>query len=264
MPSAFTRAWADIAGGIAQVPIWGILGWQDIRQRYRRSVLGPFWLTISTGVMISAIAFVYAKLFNQTLEQYIPFVAAGLIVWSLILSIVNEACNVFIAAEGIIKQVRLPLTVHVCRMVWRNFNIFFHNAVILCLIYFFYGQGLRWNIVAVPLGLAVIGLHGVWLGIVFGIFCTRFCDVPLIISNIMQVVFFVSPIMWRPKVLGADRSWIADYNPVYHLIELIRAPFLSEAIPVLSWVVSISTGVLGMVIALLVLKRYRHRVAYWL
>lgn len=262
--TASSRALGDMALAMKQNAIWRILAWQDIKQRYRRSVLGPFWLTISTAIMIGALAFVYGGLFHQSLDQYLPFVACGMIVWTLIAAIVNESCTVFIAAEGVIKQVRLPLTLHVCRMVWRNMLIFLHNAVILLLLYICFGHGLALDLLSLPLALVVYAINGVWLGLVLGSYCTRFRDIAPIVANMVQLLFFVTPIMWRPEVLGADRAWVAAYNPLFHFIELVRAPILGEAFPLLSWQIAITISLLGMILAVLTLTGFRHRVAYWL
>src|SRR2546422_820704 len=97
----------------------------------RRSVIGPFWLTISTAVMVSAMGFLYARIFGQDVSTYLPYLAVGLVIWGTISTMANESCTVFTTVEQIIKQVRLPLTTHVCRMVWRNAIIFGHNALIL-------------------------------------------------------------------------------------------------------------------------------------
>lgn len=261
--SALTLAKTDLIDGLTtHVPIWGILGWMDIKQRYRRSVLGPFWLTISTGIMVGALGFVYSGLFKQPLEQYLPFIAVGLIIWTLISTLINESCTVFIVAEGMIKQIRLPLTVHVCRMVWRNIIIFAHNALILLIVYLYYGKAVHPDLLLLPFALVLIALNGIWIGLVLGVFCTRFRDIAQIVGSVIQLTFFITPIFWRPEVLG-DRAWLANFNPVFHFIELMRAPILGAPVPVMSWLVAICVTALGIFLALAVLARYRHRVAYW-
>lgn len=262
-PRALTLAWQDLIQGLKAFPIWGMLGWQDIRQRYRRSVLGPFWLTISTAIMVGALSIVYSGLFKQSLSDYLPFIGTGLIIWTLISSIFNESCHVFTSAEGMIKQLRLPLTLHVCRMVWRNVIIFGHNAAILLLIYMFFGKGWHADLLTLPLALLMLAINGVTVGLILGVFCTRFRDIVQIVANMIQLLFFVTPIMWNPDAL-ADRGWIAHFNPAYHFIELMRAPILGAAFPVVSWQVAASITALGLIVALLVLTRFRHRVAYWL
>jgi ABC-2 type transport system permease protein len=253
----------DIKDGLKAVPIWSVLGWQDIKQRYRRSVLGPFWLTISTAIMVTALGFLYAELLGQEVADFIPHVGAGLIGWTFLSTMILESAIVFTNSEGIIKQIRMPLTVHVCRMVWRNVMIFAHNAVILlCLLYLIPEINII-ELLTIPFGVFLIALNGLWIGLVIGVICTRFRDVAQILANVVQVLFFVTPIFWKPELL-ANRGWIAEYNPAYHFIELIRSPLVGGGIPESSWLITSSITLAGFIVAIAVLAKYRSRVAYWL
>lgn len=120
-------ALADLTEGLARWRLWGLLAWQDIKQRYRRSSLGPFWLTISMGVMIGTLGVLYGKLFKMAIQEYLPFLCLGLLTWTFISTSILEGCTVFIASESVIKQIKLPLSSHVYRLVWRNLIILGHN-----------------------------------------------------------------------------------------------------------------------------------------
>ena len=257
----------DYFDGVRLVPIWGMLGWHDIRQRYRRSVIGPFWLTISAAVMVGALGFLYSGLFKQDISRYLPFLAVGLIVWGFIASLVNEASTVFVGSEGILKQIRLPLTVHVCRMVWRNLIIFAHNAIIIIAVMIWAETPVTWNLWLIPFGVLLICFNGLNVGLLLGVFCTRFRDIVQLVANLIQLLFFVTPIMWSPEILSSrdiDRAWIAEYNPAYYFIEIIRAPVLGEPFPPGAWMVVLTISTLTWLMAMGALTKYRHRVAYWL
>ena len=162
--SRLSQAMKDLLSGGAAYTVWGLLGWQDIKQRYRRSMLGPLWITISTGIMVGMLSLLYGALFQQPLQLYAPFVGIGMIVWLFIANVLNEATVVFQSSEAIIKQVRMPLTLHVCRMVWRNVIVLLHNCVIVFPILFLYGKGLSADLVLVPLAIATIAANDVWVG----------------------------------------------------------------------------------------------------
>lgn len=265
--SLFRAAWRDFFEGVQLLPIWGMLGWHDIRQRYRRSVIGPFWLSISAAVMVGALGFVYSGLFNQDISKYLPFLAVGLIVWGFISSLFNEASTVFVSSEGMLKQIRLPLTVYVCRMVWRNFIIFAHNAVIIVVVMIWAQTPMTWELILIPAALLIICFNGLNIGLLLGIFCTRFRDIVQLVANLIQLLFFITPIMWSPSILSSrdvDRAWVAEYNPVYHFIEIIRAPVLGEPILMSSWTVVLAISVATWLLAMWALTKFRHRVAYWL
>jgi ABC-type polysaccharide/polyol phosphate export permease len=266
--SAPRAAWRDFLEGVQCFSIWGMLAWHDIRQRYRWSVIGPFWLTISTAIMVGALGFVYSGLFNQDMSKYLPFIAVGLIVWGFISSLFSDACAVFVSAEGMLKQIRLPLSVHVCRMVWRNFIIFAHNSIIIVIVMFWAQTPITWELLLVPVALFFICFNGVNIGLLLGVFCTRFRDISQLVASLIQVLFFVTPIMWSPAILsskgGIDRAWIADYNPIYHFIQIIRAPILGEPSSVVSWSIVLCLSIAAWLLAMLTLTKLRHRVAYWL
>ena len=115
-----TRARGDLVDGYRRRELWLHLGWQDIKQRYRRSVLGPFWITIATGTTAVAMGGLYSKLFHLELSVHLPYVTLGLIIWNLINASILEGADVFVANEGLIKQLPTPLSVHVYRLVWRQ------------------------------------------------------------------------------------------------------------------------------------------------
>ena len=108
----------DIVRGARAHHLWGLLGWQDIRRRYRRSVLGPFWLTISMGLLVAMLGTLYGALLKIEFAVYVPFLALGFLVWTLISGLISDGCTAFISAQSIIKQTNLPLSVHVYRRVW--------------------------------------------------------------------------------------------------------------------------------------------------
>ena len=256
-------AFKDILDGISSIHIWSMLGWQDIRQRYRRSKIGPFWLTISTGVLIFSMGPLYGKLLQQDPSSYFPYLAIGFVVWILISGLILDGCNAFIGAEGYIKEIRMPFTVHVLRAVWRNLIMFAHNVVIMLLVVVVYVQKMDWHVLFVLPALTIIALNGVWIGLLFGTFCARFRDVPQIIGSLIQVVFFLTPILWKPETLGPHR-WAADVNPFYHFIELVRAPFFLALPSMRSVLVVCATTVVGFVITFFVFSRFRNRIAYWM
>src|SRR3954469_22519358 len=120
----------DIRDGILLWPLWGRLGWNDILQRYRRSMLGPFWMTASMAVMVGSLGVLYGELFGIPLDNFLPYLCVGILVWNFIASFLLEGGALFSGAESYIKQVSLPFSVYVFRSCWSKFIIFAHNAVI--------------------------------------------------------------------------------------------------------------------------------------
>src|SRR5262245_27779966 len=113
MSPALRNAVNDLLEGVLSLHVWPTLGWQEVKQRYRRSTLGPFWLTLSMGVLLGVMGPLYGRLFNQDVGNYFLYLAVGFVAWQTLSQLMSEGCTVFIASEGFIKSVRLPLTIHV-------------------------------------------------------------------------------------------------------------------------------------------------------
>jgi len=252
----------DYIQGIASIHAWPMLGWLEIKQRYRRSVLGPFWLTISTGLMLAGMGPLFGRLFGQDISTYFPYLTVSLIVWMLIASLVNDACTVFIASEGFIRQLKAPLTLWVLCMVWKNLIIVAHNAVIVVLVMMFWPPALDWRVLQIPLGVLAIAINSIWLGTLFGLLSARFRDIPQIVGGLLQVLFFLTPVLWRPEMLK-ENQWLVVWNPFYHFLEIVRSPLVSATSNWFSWAVVLAITVFGFAASLLFFARYRPRVAYW-
>jgi len=253
---------ADMLEGLKLWELWCSLGWHDIRQRYRRSIVGPFWLTLSMGIMVGGLAYLYAGLFGQDVETYLPYVATGIIVFSMISSLASEGSLVFIGSSTLILQLRAPLSIYVYQMLWRNLIIFAHNISIYALILLFVKIDLGWNFFLAFVGLFLVLLNGFWVGLTLGVLSARFRDVPLIVASVMQVAFFLTPIFWTPGSLP-NRALFVHLNPFYYLIEVIRMPLLGKTPELSIWLVVIGFNIVGALVATFFYARYRGRIAYW-
>lgn len=255
----------DIIATTRRYPLIAMLGWQDVRQRYRRSALGPFWLTISMGVMIGTIGVVFGQIFNSPMDEYLPFLAVGMILWGFISTVVTEGCVSFIAAEGIIRQLPIPLFVHVLRIVWRNFIILCHNLIILPLVFMATDKSLDWVIFLSIPGLLILTLNLVWVVLLLGVLCARYRDLSQIVGSILQIAFYLTPIMWVPSLLPERAGLILlSGNPIFHLMEVVRAPLLGAAPSIENWVFSSLLAIVGWSVTLIMYGLYKRRIAYWL
>lgn len=268
--SPLGRTVRDLTGGWRQRELWGHLGWQDIRQRYRRSLLGPLWITISMAVTAVALGILYAGLFGNPLEQQLPYILVGMIIWGFISGCINEGSEVFVANEGLIKQLPSPLSVHVYRLVWRQLLFLGHNLVVYLIMLVVFPQPLKWTDLAVFPAIGLLVLNGTWVALLSGIISTRFRDLTPITQSIVQLMFFLTPIVWiyndlinSPNPAIAERARIAEFNPFLHFVEIVRAPMLGYDQQWRHWAVVLGITAVGWAMTLVVMRRYRGRVAYW-
>lgn len=260
------KLWAavsDLRGGLANWELWGLLGWYDILARYRRSVLGPLWLTISMAVLIGSLGFLYASLFRLSTSEYIPYLASGFLLWTFISTVFNEGCQVFVQAEGVIKQVRVPYSVHIYRLVWRNVIILGHNAVVFVGVAIIFSIPIGWELLSALPGLVIFVINGIWVSIIFGIISARFRDVAPIVGSILQIAFFLTPIIWKPEILEGRAAYL-ELNPFWHVLETVRAPLLGQTVSGIHWMVASSVTAVGCILALWTFAQCRNRIAFWL
>jgi len=262
-PHQFRLALADLRNGWRRRVLWVTLGLQDIRQRYRRSILGPFWITLSMGIMVAALGLVYSQIFKIEVADYLPFLAAGFIIWGLISTLVNEGANAFISGQYLIHQLAAPLSIHVYRVVWSNALVFVHNIVIFLVVALWFRINPGWTaLLSIP-GLLLVVLNGLWMVLLLGLLSARFRDIPMIVASIVQVLFFITPVMWKPSMLPG-RALVLDLNPFYHLVEIVRGPLLGHAPSALNWLAAIGMAAAGWGVALFFYTAYRRRLSYWL
>lgn len=263
----FSRAWTDLVEGFRKHELWAHLGWQDIKQRYRRSVLGPIWITIATGATAVAMGLLYSTLFKLELSEFLPYITLGLIIWNLISASILEGAEVFVANEGLIKQLPTPLSVHVYRLVWRQLLLFAHNIIIFVIIAIIYPKPWMWKDLAVIPALGLIVLNMIWVSLCFGILATRYRDIGPLLNSVVQLLFFMTPIIWNESTLqqqgAGGYARLIELNPLLHYLDIVRAPLLGADQEVHHWVIVIVLTIVGWCVAALALRQFRARVPYW-
>jgi ABC-type polysaccharide/polyol phosphate export permease len=257
-------AWHDLVGGAYEWRIWGRLGWQEVKRRYRRTVLGPFWATASLGMFIGGMVFIWAPLFRVSVTSYLPFLAAGMVVWTLVNSLVCEGCTVYTNGANVITQLSFPYSILNYVAIWRNIIVFFHNVLIVVVINLILSVKLTpYTLLVVP-GLFLVAANCAWITVVLGIVGARYRDIPPFVGNVMQVMMFITPVFWMMTQLPAEAQAYLQLNYLLHLVEVMRAPMLGERPMLISYVVTIFGAIGGWALAFVFYAYFRRRIAYWL
>ncbi len=242
-----------------------MLAWQDIRQAYRRSAVGPFWLTIGMAVQIVTMGLVFGLIFKTDLQEYLPFLATSIIIWGLISSTINDGCMAFISAEAIIKQLRIPHFQHVFRVVWKNIITAGHNLIILPLVLIFFLVLPNWSILAIVPALLILILNLTWVVWLLGMMSARYRDMPPIVNSVVTIAFYITPIMWYPKLIENDSlaHLLLGLNPLYHWVQIVRLPILGQWPTIENWGLALLSAGIGWLITAIAYKKYRNMIAYW-
>lgn len=253
----------EILSGFMAWRVWTILAWDDIRQRYRRSILGPFWITLSMGVFILVLGVIYSRLFRTDTTTYIPYLAAGLPLWGFVSQSTNESCLAFQEGARIIKQLRLPYSVYVLRIVYRNFIILLHTIVIFVPVALYFRVEPTLATFLVLPGILLVYVNVIWLATVLAILSARYRDMQPIVATGIQILMFVTPIMWPVSSLP-DGAFVADVNPFYHMIDIVRAPMLGNFPDPFSWLIVCGTAIVGSAFAIALLANKSRRIVFWI
>jgi len=251
----------DLVAAVRNWPLWLYTTKLEFRLRYKRSVLGPFWVTLNMGIMTAALGIVYGTIFSVPVREYLPFISAGIVIWTLMANVITEASQAFVLNRDALKNVNVPLSIFALRVVASNTLAFLHNLVVFAVLLVIWPHLLSFQILWVIPALTLFILTMVFASILAATLCARYRDLVQIISSAVTIAFYVTPVIWERRLVQ-NRSWIADWNPLYHYLEIVRAPLLGREPAVASWLFAlISTGVV-VLLALLVFGYYRRRVVY--
>ena len=252
----------DFIAAVRSRDIWLYFACQDIRLRYRRSKVGPFWITLSMVIFCLSLAVVYGQLFKADTAEYLPFLSIGFVFWGLMSGILGEFPNVFIDNAAYIKDSKTNPFAILFRMMARHIIIFLHNSLIFIGIYLYFGINPGWSSLLVIPALFLVLLNLLAMGVSLSLFGLRFRDVPPIIQSMIQVLFFITPITWFPKLLASD-SWVMRANPFAYYLDLLRSPMLGHEPHIMSWLIACCTLLVFSVIAARIYKAKASRIPFW-
>lgn len=260
----YKAAIADLIASFSFWRIFGLIGVNDIRKRYKRSKLGQFWLTLSTCINIGALAIVWSLLFKISVAEYLPFIAVSQVIWIFISTCVIEGASAYISAEHYLKELPIPKVSYINSLFVKNVIILLHNSLAFLPIYFFCKINISWYSLASLLGflITILFLFGVIM--VIAIISLRFRDFPNMIASLIQVVFYVTPVLWKPSFMPEQVQKLMIFNPFAIFLTLCRDPLLNSKVPYEYWIVSLIYTLCSLILAFIFFSKYRARIVYWL
>lgn len=260
---AVKSTFRDLGDALTAHRLWFYMANSDIRLRYRGSTLGPIWITITMVIFISALSIVYSRLFHQSIDEYVPFLSSGILIWTYLSSIITESSDTFLSSREFIEGMKIPYFLFIFRMIWRNLIVFLHNFVVYLLVAVFFHVPINAHtLLAIP-GFILVTLILAALTVIISLLGTRYRDLPPIISALMMVLFFVTPINWQAKLIG-EQSLIIKLNLLAYWLDLIRAPLLGELPHIDSFYVGCASLLVLWGIALWAFSANSKKIPFWL
>ena len=259
----YAMAFGDLVASLRNLGLAWSLAWHDVIARYRGSIIGPFWITLSMGFMVAGIGFLYAHLFQIPVQQFVPYVACGIVFWGLIANMMVEGCGTYTHAAGMLNQTALPMFTFVWRTALRNIINLGHHMVIILAVLLIYGQWRSSDLPAALLGFLLVMCNLTWISLLAGIASARFRDVPQIMMSLTQFAMFITPVFWHPGEKLMNHALLV-FNPFFHMLEAVRAPLLGQQAPAQAYIVLAVMALAGWASAFVVFTLTRRRIVHYL
>jgi len=256
---------ADIGAGLARWPFWWTLTWYSVRSQYRRTYLGPWWITMQMLVFVIGLSLLFGILLHQDMRSFVPYVALGFVGFSWMTGMIQAGSTSMVNNSTAIKTTPGPLSVFALQVFARQTIQFGHDCVVVVIIIIVFAVPLNASLVVLPLALLLIAINGIVGSLWLGPLVARYRDVGQIVASILRVLFFFTPVFWVTTDLSrAQLAAIAGWNPLAYLLDLFRDPLLGQWPTTAVIVGSLVSTALNVIIGLAYFSRSRNRVAYWL
>lgn len=264
IPPAIRDGLSDLLEGLRNWRIWHLMGTSELRRRYARSRLGQFWLTLSMAVTVVTLGLVWSQLWKMPIEELLPFFAVSFVTWTYLSAFINDGSGVFAANSLYFTNQRMSFSTVIYAMAYRNLMTLAHNAVIIGGVMVYFRVPVTFEALwAVP-GLALVTITGIAMAYLIGMVCLRYRDLVQLVGNGMQILFFITPVMWKETLLPPEKQWLVDFNPFAVFLSIMRDPLLGTPVSTGRWIAAIVMTIASVLLALFLIGRYRRRIIYWI
>jgi ABC-type polysaccharide/polyol phosphate export permease len=253
----------DVVQGLKRLGMAFFFAWGDTKARYRRSVLGPWWMVLSTAVSVAGLGFLWSMLLKDDPVKLVPSLTVGLVVWQFLSGCILEAPSIFSRNAHFIRNIKIPFFVFPLQLLLRQVINFGHNAVVIVAVVAYFGTQLSIAHLLVVPGLLIVLMNLAWITVLLALVGSRFRDAEQIIGALMPLMFFLSPVIYRPSQLPMAQE-IVWLNPFSYFITLVRDPIMGAVPPTFVYVVTISAFLLGSLFTVYMLGKHRRHISVWI
>jgi len=261
-PGVVKTTLADLRAGWGRRDLWWALAYQDLVAQYRRSIIGPFWITLQMSAFVFGIALIYSSLFQTDFLTFLPYVALGFLVWGFIAGLVGQSTTSYTGEANFIRSMALPLSIYAFRLVASQMWLFLHNVLpVIVLLAVLRVVPSPWAIIEVPAAIVLILINGLFLAMWLGPLAARYRDLTPLVASAMSLLMFLTPVFWDPTT-GTSRKAVL-WNPFAYFLDSVRSPLLNRPTGLLLWSVVIGVTILNIIVGVIVFGRSRRWIAHW-
>jgi ABC-type polysaccharide/polyol phosphate export permease len=244
---------------------WLSIGYLDVIQSYRRSFFGPLWITLSIAIQSLSVTFIYSQLFNSSdKKEYYAYVVCGLIAWAWFSSLLTEMGNVFLSHASYLKSSNINKEQFVWAMAWKHTIIFLHNMVLWIFYWLFGALSININTLYIFITFPLVFFISLPVISVLGLLFSRYRDFARLVASLITLLLIVTPIFWRAEQLVGTRQLMFKLNPIYYLVESLRAPLMGHEITLDTWIVLLILGIFSWTILATFYVRKKNKLIFWI
>lgn len=225
--TSVARLLSDSTRALKMWRVWIYLGIQDIKAKFHRSFFGPLWIVLTTGFFVTGVGLIYGLLFGQPVHEFLPYLACGFALWGFIVASITDASASFVRAEGYIKQFSYPKQIYLLRSLISSVIVLIIGIAVVIPVQIFFNEfSAKGWLLAIP-GLILLIMAALGHIAVSAYLGARFRDFPHAMAVLLQMMFFITPIMFPVKLLhDKGVGFIYQLNPLYYLIDIVRHPII--------------------------------------
>ncbi len=254
---------SDLGSGLSRYANARYLAVETVKNQYRRTVLGPWWVTVQSALYTLGLALIFGQIQGASLREFLPFVTTGYLFFLLLNGLVRAAALAFVSASSVITSTRQPLTGLILRDVTVEYLQFGHNAVILLLLYPIGLIDPHLTLLLVPLLLVVTAINAFALTCWLGPLVARYRDVGPAVMSILQVIIFFTPVFYASRGLSGAAATLIQLNPFGYFINVFRSMVLGDFPALTDLTVLGGLTIVNLVVGAVVFASTRSRIPYW-
>ncbi|MGN6366225.1 ABC transporter permease [Asticcacaulis taihuensis] len=256
------KAIKDFKNGWSLYYVWVYQAYHDITAKYKRTVLGTFWIAGTMVITSVSLALIFGALFHQKLQVALPYVMAGILVFGMASYVFYDGAEMFMNSGGIIKNHAYPFTFYAFHTICKSFFMFLHNLVVYWIFMVLIGAFAipHWSIL---LAIPVVFLFIFSWGMLAGMLAARFRDMRIMLPYLGQLFSMLTPIFWRTDTLSGPILLAVNLNPIFDIVQIVRMPLLGSMASPVMWELSLIYTALGILLWVLLFSMFRRRIPFW-
>ncbi len=260
----FLFSFNEFKNSIKEYCFWKNLSELKVKQRYKRTILGPLWTTLITSLQILTTSIVVTFVFKGNNEKYIPYIALGIMFWNFFSSAITECSIAFISNKNYITQIKKSFLVYIFSVLYYQILVFLHNVIVVIIIFMIYNIEFKIsNYLIFIINFLLVTISILSIGFMLAILSTRFRDFSQMISSVFIILFWLTPVIYYPELLG-EIKFLVDMNPLTNFLSLLRSPLLDEEISMFTYIYVIVFNLIFLPLSMILYKRVKSSIIFWL